>query len=363
VKTQCRQLEFLQPASAQGIKSDKHKAPKPKTNDKQQADESESIVRDVLKGHREHIRRFMLAARRLDSKNHFARVLGCRRTHLLFEKCNGYCYSPIRCNSRWCEYCAAGRSAMMALNLEDQLRWRKIRSVYFHDDEACYVENQQDITSLRHFVFTVRKIPYHGLKQCIEKLRQCVRRLTRYFQGRNLTYIWKIEVTFNKTSCHPHIHIAVNSYIPIDDLFLIFKKHVIPFVSSIKFAARWQCSLNEMTKYTTKPSSWDKVPNWAIDIIWRALQGVRLIGCSSDLRLMPREESIGYIVLGCLEKIADNPDSAYQGIAVSIMHEDQLYKDNIRAVEQTGERWNSDIRDGDTLINPVYQQKEKDRQA
>lgn len=279
--------------------------------------------------YRSEIKRFMLESNSINVKNHFARVLGCRRSSLLLE-CNGrFHVSPIHCNSRWCEYCASLLSDKMSHYLESQLTDRQISLGCFFDDEFMYQEGTEDITDLRHFVFTMSNCPFHALPQAIDSLRKSIRRISKILQLEGSTYIWKIECTFKKTECHPHIHFLINKYVPLDRLHSIHRRQIKPFNSQIRWAHRWECSLKEITKYCTKPSSWRDVPTWAIDIIFSAFIGRRLIGCSGDLRLRPRNDSMGYECHGCLEKISMDSESEFQGVALDIMHNSKLYRETV----------------------------------
>lgn len=274
--------------------------------------------------HLDEITRFMLASNDRSAKNHWARVLGCCLTHLLLRhKSNGeFMALPISCNSRWCERCADRRQFIMAAFLAEQLSHRRMKSVCFDDDEACYVENTEDARKLRHFVFTVKNCYYSKLPAAISLIGAAVRRLTQWYQANEITYVWHIETTFNARDCHPHLHVMINKFVPLDIVHAIFRRAVAPMISSIAYASKFQCSLSELTKYHTKPSAWKKAPDRAATHIWRAMNRTRVIGCSRDLKLWPVENLHEWISLGCLERLADKPDSEFRGVAWQFLTDD-----------------------------------------
>lgn len=282
-----------------------------------------TVLDDGNAPHIEQIARFCASARTQECFNHFSRVMHCSTNHLLLERlADGRFHAiPRLCNSRWCERCAAIKSDIMSHNLALQFSSLKIRLIAFMDDNAVYSEKNISQSDLRHFVFTVQNCGYRKLADVIQKLSKSIRRITQFLQKGNLTYVWKIECTFSKTSCHPHIHIAINRYIPINFLHSIFKRAVRPYKSEIRYASKFECSLVEITKYCTKPSSWEDAPDWASQFIFDAFQRVRVIGCSRNLRLMPLPQSPEWKVHGSLQRLANDPKSDLQGVAVQIIHE------------------------------------------
>jgi hypothetical protein len=296
--------------------------------------EATTLKDDLFSRHRSSIVKFMHSAKALEAKNHFSRVLHCCVCHLLLKSGAGYQVIPMACNSRWCERCAKYRSDLMASYLSAQFAQLRMSSVSFKDDACLYQEKSFEPSTLRHFVFTIKNCRYKKLPEAIVALGHAVRRLTQYTQEKSFTYLWHIEVVFNPGDCHPHLHMAINSYIPLATLHQIFKRAVDPFYSRIAWAERWQCSVKELTKYSTKPSSWAKAPDFAADFIWKALHRNRVIGCSRNLKLMPTQQRMGFKVLGCLEKIADNPKSEWRGVALDFMHNCKGYQRRAKATRR-----------------------------
>lgn len=208
------------------------------------------------------------------------------------------------CHSRWCEVCATEKSLSMARNL----------AIQFHN-QPVKLPNRINYNDLRHFVFTIKSIPYYKLSKLIPKYQHFIRRLTKIFQNDKRFYLWKIEIKFHYEVCHPHIHVAVNSYYDINYLHVLFRKHIKPFISTIRWGSRVKCTLYEFTKYTTKPSDWNKIKPENFHFIFESFQNRRVIGVSQHFKLMPHVEPLGWNYIGCLERILCDKNSEFYGVA------------------------------------------------
>lgn len=271
------------------------------------------------------LKNFIYESTDTNARRHLQRVLECGENHLLFATPGGYEIAPMSCNSRWCEKCAHHRSLEMA-------RWLSVQFQNLHVQRTSIINNEVKNWSekvskkdLRHFIFTIKSIPYFKLRHALDRFRVFIRQATKMLQEKEAVYIWKIEIVFKPRSVHPHIHFAINRYIDINWFHQYFRRNIKPFYSKIKYSKKVECSLYEFTKYTTKPSSWDNITEKYFQYVWFSFQRRRVIGCSRQITLLPKEYPLGWKLLGSLERIMTDEKSDYRAIAF------QLYEEKIKA--------------------------------
>lgn len=274
------------------------------------------------------IENFIRETTDLGARRHLQRVLECGQNHLLFMTPTSFEVAPMVCNSRWCESCAKTRALMMASNLTGQLQNLWIQREKVIDGEKKRWSEKVTKEELRHFTFTIESVKYYELRHVLDRFRVAIRQITKLLQKDDAVYIWKIEINFHKFVLHPHIHLAVNRFYPVNYLHRFWRRNIKPYNSKMKFATKVKCSMFEFCKYTTKPKNWEDVHEKNFQFVWFALQKRRVIGVSRQLKLLPTSSPLGWKMLGSLEQLAQNEKSEFQGIAIQMLYEMKMKKKN-----------------------------------
>jgi len=176
-------------------------------------------------------------------------------------KQEGNYLSSKYCNKRWCFECNAIRAAKMING---------------------YMPIFRDFKNKQFVTLTRPNVPEDQLNNEVRSLVKDFQLCVRYLRERkkiDLKGLRKIEVTFNwqLASFHPHIHVIIDTLSnarALVDEWLFRNKTASPDAQNIRVAD--EGSAIELFKYATKSVVEKDMSCYALDVIFRAISGIRI---------------------------------------------------------------------------------------
>jgi len=185
------------------------------------------------------------------------------------------------CNARWCVVCNRIRTAKL---------WTAYGPTLDAWDDAQFV------------TLTLPNVPAKALHSAVREMIQAVgliKRGMRRTDGIAFRAVRKLEVTYNRERAdfHPHLHVAIDSTAAAHALvrrWLRMFPEASPHAQDIRPAHNPAELFKYVTKLVTKglDGTRSTPPLWALDVIFKALKGLRTIQ-PMGFRVTPEAETLG----------------------------------------------------------------------